>query len=460
MLGGAELILAPLSRTLAHLSPSESLGATNLQRVCQTRAFENVAAVACVVPAGSAENSTTQFSSRLELLGSDSHTVNGSGPAVFTAAVPLNILRQTRQGGSIWGDAYRRPYDYRELCGFAPAIPPPMLEPPSVVLSDEQRRYDASRASDAEHLVVGIMQMMASNESLAGNLAKAEAYAREAKQQGADVVLMPELWSSGYAAFFPVGNPAGQNDSAYFEWMDSATPLDGDFVRHFQQLAVELDMAIGTSYLERYEDGATPPRNSIAMIDRHGRVLYNYQKVHICSFVADEAMTSAGRHFHTAALDIGKPAVGEVAIGSMICFDRENPESARLLALHGAEVLLVPNACGVGKQLLDQFAVRALENGVNTVMANHISYHDEPPFAMNGNSPAYSFDGSTVHAPIEGEEGVFLARFNMTALRAYRASPLGAALRQIKPRPGLCNLQQTAAFEGSRGALARFNTPL
>jgi predicted amidohydrolase len=38
----------------------------------------------------------------------------------------------------------------------------------------------------------------------------------------------------------------------------------------------------------------------------------------------------------------------------MICFDRENPESARLLALHGAEVILVPNACGVGKQLLDQ----------------------------------------------------------------------------------------------------------
>jgi N-carbamoylputrescine amidase len=457
MLSGAELILVPLSLTLAHLSPSEPLGATNLQRLCQTRAFENVAAVACVVP-GSA--SATQFASRLELLGSTSHSANGSAATVWTAAVPLDMLRQTRRGRSIWGDAYRRPYDYRELCGFAPTLPPPALEPPSIVFTDDQRRHDQSRASNAEHLVVGIMQMMASNESLAGNLAKAEAYAREAKQQGADVVLMPELWSSGYAAFFPPGDPAGRNDSAYFEWMDSATPLDGDFVRHFQRLAIELNMAIGTSYLERNEGGATPPRNSIAMIDRHGRVLYNYQKVHICSFVSDEAMTSAGRHFHTAALDVGKPAIGEVAIGSMICFDRENPESARLLALHGAEVLLVPNACGVGKQLLDQFAVRALENGVNTVMANHVSYHGEPPFAMNGNSPAYSFDGSTVHAPVEGEEGVFLARFNMTALRAYRASPLGAALRQIKPRPGLCNLQQTAAFEGARGALARFNTPL
>ena len=131
MLGGAELILAPLSLNLAHLSHSDPLGATNLQRVCQTRAFENVAAVACVVPAKStstAEDPTaTPFSSRLELLGSQSHTANRSSAAVFTAAVPLGMLRQTRRGGSIWGDAYRRPYDYRELCGFAPALPPPVL---------------------------------------------------------------------------------------------------------------------------------------------------------------------------------------------------------------------------------------------------------------------------------------------------------------------------------------------
>jgi len=135
MLSGAELILAPLSRALAHLSPSDRLGAINLQRVCQTRAFENVAAVACVVPAESAslpeDPSATQFASRLELLGSQSYTSNCSSVAVFTAAVPLEMLRQTRRGGSIWGDAYRRPYDYRELCGFAPTLPPPILGVPT-----------------------------------------------------------------------------------------------------------------------------------------------------------------------------------------------------------------------------------------------------------------------------------------------------------------------------------------
>ena len=100
--------------------------------------------------------------------------------------------------------------------------------------------------------------------------------------------------------------------------LGSATPLDGAFVSHFRSLAVELDMAIGAAYLEENEGGAAPPRNSIAMIDRHGRVLYNYAKVHTCSFVADEAMTQAGRHFFTGALDTGKPALGDVAVGSMV----------------------------------------------------------------------------------------------------------------------------------------------
>jgi hypothetical protein len=47
----------------------------------------------------------------------------------------------------------------------------------------------------------------------------------------------------------------------------------------------------------------------------NGRIIYNYNKVHTCSFVADEAMTAAGRHFFTAALDTGKPAIGDVAVG-------------------------------------------------------------------------------------------------------------------------------------------------
>jgi hypothetical protein len=65
-----------------------------------------------------------------------------------------------------------------------------------------------------------------------------------------------------------------------------------------------------------------------------------------------------------------------------------------------------------------------------------------------------------VHAPVADEEGLFLARFNITALREYRATPLGAGLRNFSPRVGLCNLQQSQAFTGNTGALGRFNVPL
>ena len=98
MLGGAELILAPLSHALAHLSPTDPLGATNLQRVCQTRSFENVAAVACVEPAGTHQNHT----SRLDALGNTAATPEfGPASGVFLVSVPVGAIRQTRRGGTI-----------------------------------------------------------------------------------------------------------------------------------------------------------------------------------------------------------------------------------------------------------------------------------------------------------------------------------------------------------------------
>jgi predicted amidohydrolase len=264
MLGGAELILAPLSHKLAHLSPTDELGSINVQRVCQTRAFENVAAVACVEPASAPGENLT---SRLEILGSISMTpsfvdFDDKRSPVFVAIVPISAIRTRRLGHTIWGDAYRRPYDYRELCGIVPVASAPTL---AVSLTQGENTGDP----DAENLVVGILQMQASNISLQENVAKATSFARRAKARGADVVIFPEMWSTGYASFFPSAGP--YNDSALFEWMDTSTPLDGDYISHFRNLAVELNMAIGAAYLEQNEGGAAPPRNSVAMIDRHGR---------------------------------------------------------------------------------------------------------------------------------------------------------------------------------------------
>ena len=77
------------------------------------------------------------------------------------------------------------------------------------------------------------------------------------------------------------------------------------------------------------------------MFDRRGRCTLTYAKVHTCDFEAERNLTP-GDDFYVAELDTRE---GPVAIGAMICYDREFPESARILMLKGAESILVPNAC-------------------------------------------------------------------------------------------------------------------
>ena len=73
----------------------------------------------------------------------------------------------------------------------------------------------------------------------------------------------------------------------------------------------------------------------------------------------------------------------------MICADREFPESARLLAMHGAEVLLVPNACGLVPAQLRQFRTRAVENVFAVTMANYAK--------DDGNGKSVAFDHEVRH---------------------------------------------------------------
>ena len=97
-------------------------------------------------------------------------------------------------------------------------------------------------------------------------------------------------------------------------------------------------MAIGITFLEKYEP---LPRNTLCLFDRFGNRVLTYAKVHTCDF-GDECRLTAGDDFYVADLNTEQ---GNVKIGAMICYDREFPESARILMLKGAEIILVPNAC-------------------------------------------------------------------------------------------------------------------
>ncbi|MDD6034512.1 MAG: carbon-nitrogen hydrolase family protein [Oscillospiraceae bacterium] len=261
-----------------------------------------------------------------------------------------------------------------------------------------------------ESLKVALLQLLPA-ESPEDNLQKGLEGCRKAKAMGADIALFPEMWSNGYGIPSFWGTPAPES------WKEQAIPADGAFARSFGQLARELNMAIAVTLLEQHQPS---PRNTVLLFDRHGQNVLTYAKVHTCDFDRERELTP-GEDFYVTDLDTGK---GTVRVGAMICFDREFPESARILMLKGAEIILVPNACPMEINRLSQLRARAFENMVGIATCN---YPDGQP-DCNGHSTA--FDGMAYRNDLPrdtlileaGErEGIYLADFPMNELRAYRS---------------------------------------
>jgi predicted amidohydrolase len=254
---------------------------------------------------------------------------------------------------------------------------------------------------------VALLQMKPDKDNVTANLDMADKYCRQAAVQGADVALLPEMWSSGYTGFDP--HQAGAREA----FRAKALRKESEAIQHFAALARELNMAIGVPYLQEFSPA---PRNALTLFDRHGKEMFTYAKVHTCDFVSMEAATWPGDSFYAADLDTKG---GVVRVGAMICFDREQPESARLLMLKGAEIILTPNACGLDELRLDQFKIRAWENSVGTAMVNY------PAPYQNGQSIAFDAEGKCL-VKAGTEEGIFLARFDINKLRKTRASSIWA----------------------------------
>ena len=256
---------------------------------------------------------------------------------------------------------------------------------------------------------IALLQIMPTG-STPQNMEKGVRCCKEASAQGADITLFPEMWSSGYTI---------PHDTEKLDAL--AVPADGEFVTRFAALAKELEMAIGITFLEKNNCG---PKNSICLFDRYGRLVYKYSKVHICDFGEsdDESVLCAGDEFAVATLNTAK---GDVMVGSMICYDREFPECARILMLKGAELLLAPNACPMEINRLSQLRSRAYENMLAIATCNYPAPYPD----CNGHSTLFDgvaylreMPGSRDMCVLEadGAEGVFLARLDIAMLREYR----------------------------------------
>lgn len=252
-------------------------------------------------------------------------------------------------------------------------------------------------------------------------------FVREAKELGADIVLFPECWITAYAFPDVVESDLPANEIEchpdFKAWDDAAIDEDSTALRAFREIAKELSIGI---VITSFTKGVRRPQNSAFVLDRNGEIILKYSKVHTCDFAA-ERMLESGTEFKVCEFD-------GVKIGIMICYDREYPESARILMLKGAELILVPNDCKTMKPRVQALSTRAYENMVGIAMAN-------PPGDNAGNSCAFSpivWDrngqpiDNTVMMADEETEGVFTATFNIEELRAYRSREMmGNTFRKV-----------------------------
>lgn len=269
-------------------------------------------------------------------------------------------------------------------------------------------------------LKIALLQI-APDGTLSGNLEKGIRYCKMAKEMGADIALFPEMWSNGYHIY---NRPVD-------EWKAEAIPANSDFVNAFGSLAGELGMAIGITLLEKYEQA---PRNTLVLFDRFGEQKFTYAKVHTCDFDVERNLTP-GEDFYVTSLDT---ACGEVKVGAMICYDREFPESARILMLKGAELILVPNACPMEINRLSQLRARAYENMLAIATCN---YPETVPDCNGGSSvfdgmaylPELDESRDTCILQADGKEGIYIAELDLAQLRDYRENEVhGNAYRRAQ----------------------------
>ncbi|HXX79189.1 MAG TPA: carbon-nitrogen hydrolase family protein [Ktedonobacteraceae bacterium] len=284
------------------------------------------------------------------------------------------------------------------------------------------------------HITIALLQMTSCGNDQGANFAKGEMFCRRACDMGADIALFPEMWNIGYTPYLaqeqdvcdlwraPSQWQEGMISSypalqeAREQWQAQAITRDSPFITRYRELAEELRMAIAITYLEQWP-GA--PRNTVSLIDRHGEIVLTYSKIHTCDFAALEAACTPGNDFYVSELDTRQ---GAVKIGAMICFDREFPESARMLMLKGAELILTPNACPMEANRIGQFRARAYENMLGVALANYAAPQE------NGHSVAFdpiAFDvqgnsRDTLVIEAGEQEEIYLAPFDLASIRAYR----------------------------------------
>lgn len=170
---------------------------------------------------------------------------------------------------------------------------------------------------------------MACSRTVSENIAHADALVREAAQDGAKIILLPELFETKYFC----------QERNYDYYKLASTVEENPAITHFRAVCAELKLVMPISFFER--SGSTN-FNSVAVIDADGSILGIYRKTHIPDdhYYQEKFYFSPG----DTGFQVWDTAYAKLGVG--ICWDQWFPESARCMALMGAELLMYPTAIG------------------------------------------------------------------------------------------------------------------
>ncbi len=262
-------------------------------------------------------------------------------------------------------------------------------------------------------VTTAVVQMSCSS-NLSDNLVKAEQMVRRAAAEGAQVILLPELFETPYFC--------QKQKAEYYDW---ATTLESNkAIGKFQTIARELGVVLPVSFFERKNYARY---NSVALIDASGEVLGLYRKSHIPDGPGYE------EKFYFNPGDTGfrvwDTRYGKIGVG--ICWDQWYPEAARCMTLMGAEMLLYPTAIGSEPQDPDvdsrdhwQMCMRghAAANLIPVLAANRVGTETDEDSALTfyGSSFIAGPTGNLVYEANRSQEISLLAQFDLDQLEFQR----------------------------------------
>lgn len=227
------------------------------------------------------------------------------------------------------------------------------------------------------------------------NFTAVEHYIQKAAQAGADVIVFPEMWNTGYA----------------LDQLDRLADIDG---QRTKQLLVNLTEIykiniVGGSVATKKGEGFC---NTMYVVDRTGAIVAEYDKAHLFKLMDEHLFMSAGQSTNVFELD-------GITCGGVICYDLRFPEWIRCHVLEGAKVMFIPAEWPTMRidhwRLLLQ--ARAIENQCYIVAVNRVG--NDPNNEFNGYSMVIAPWGELLLSEETGE-GIFYAELDLTEVDRVR----------------------------------------